>query len=152
MQSKASPDPFQETGITSPALWVSKWLRFQGCLVLSEPSNGLSWEPHWRWGLSTCTHTFTLRKEVPGFSFLEKHQMLEMHFPLRLGWFVVCRPELFPMQFFCGPGLCQPCCCTSPALLHVSAPYLFRGMRSLLVGQRAPDSTEEPVSASERGS
>lgn len=46
MQTKASLNSFQATGITCPALWVSKQLRFQGCLMLPELSNSLSCEPH----------------------------------------------------------------------------------------------------------
>ena len=42
----------QAAEVTCPASQVSKWPRNQGCLVLSEPSNGFSCEPHRRWGLS----------------------------------------------------------------------------------------------------
>ena len=141
MQSKASPDPIQAAEITCPASLASQaseWLRIQGCLVLSEPPNGLPRVPHRTWGLSSqdsCTQCsfLALRKEVPIFSFLEKPQVLEMHFSLRLGWLVVCtcRPELCPTHFFCGHGLCQSCCCTSPVPSSVAActPSLCKGTR-----------------------
>lgn len=74
--------------------------------------------------------------EVSVFSFLEKHQMLEMHFPLRLGWFVVCRPELCPVQFCCEPGLCQPYCCTSP--FPCQHPISVQGHEKPLRGTEAP--------------
>lgn len=72
MQSKASPDPVQAAEVTCPASLasqVSKWLRIQGCLVLSEPPNGLSCEPHRRWGLSPQDSCHNIHAEERGSNF-----------------------------------------------------------------------------------